>query len=136
MSTVGLEAELVSDVVDGVDNTVRAGVRVLAADLNSLVLSADVFELTLFLGRLAIAGLITKTEASNSDVVNILSDDDCVPGVFNWNGDGRGDEKSEDNEGFHFWSFEVGVCSCRREEEVRLTAASPSSHVSRTLKVK
>lgn len=47
MSALGLEAVLVGDVDDGVDLAVRAGVGVLSADGDSLVVSARVVQLTL-----------------------------------------------------------------------------------------
>jgi hypothetical protein len=57
MGTLGLEAVLVSDVGDGVDDAIRTGVGVLATDLNGLILRASVLQLGFFLLLDAIGGL-------------------------------------------------------------------------------
>lgn len=57
MGTLGLEAILIGDVVDGVDLSVIGGEGVRAAHSDSLVLGTGVLQGTLFVVPLAITGL-------------------------------------------------------------------------------
>lgn len=54
MVALGLVSAFVSDVGDGVDNSVGTGVSVRTADFEGLVLSALVLELSLLLGGNAV----------------------------------------------------------------------------------
>jgi hypothetical protein len=65
MGALGLEAVLVSDVGDGVDDAIGAGVGELAADSDGLVLGTSVLQLTLLLDGDAVGCLHTVEQNTN-----------------------------------------------------------------------
>lgn len=59
MGALWLETVLVSDVLDGVENTIWAGVLVWAMDDISLSLAANVLQFAFLIGRDTVAGFVT-----------------------------------------------------------------------------